>query len=76
VPTLRSLLALEVIGAIPVCVVRRALVDADEAQIVRRIFELYLHGHQGAAMGCKSIAYFLNERGITRRGQRWMRARP
>ena len=26
-------------------------------------------------MGCKSIAYFLNERGITRRGQRWMRAR-
>jgi len=54
---------------------KRLAVDADEAAIVRRIFELYLHGHQGAAMGCKSIAYFLNERGITRRGQRWMRAR-
>ena len=51
------------------------VVDADEAAIVRRIFALYLSGDQGAAMGCKSIAYFLNERGITRRGQRWTRAR-
>src|SRR5438132_5925165 len=54
---------------------KRLAVDADEAAIVRRIFELYLSGDQGAAMGCKSIAYFLNERGITRRGQRWMRSR-
>src|SRR5216683_573507 len=54
---------------------KRLAVDADEAAIVRRIFALYLHGDQGASMGCKSIAYFLNERGITRRGQRWMRAR-
>src|SRR5206468_11872911 len=54
---------------------KRLVVDADEAEIVRRIFALYLHGHQGAAMGCKSIAYFLNERGIARRGQRWTRTR-
>jgi hypothetical protein len=54
---------------------KRLAVDADEAEIVRRIFEIYLSGDHGAAMGCKSIAYFLNERGITRRGQRWTRAR-
>ena len=54
---------------------KRLAVDATEAGIVRRIFALYLHGDQGVAMGCKSIAYFLNERGITRRGRRWMRAR-
>src|SRR5690348_6250895 len=54
---------------------KRLAVDPAEAEIVRRIFALYLHGHQGAAMGCKSIAYFLNERGIARRGQRWTRAR-
>ena len=54
---------------------KRLAVDAVEAAIVRRIFALYLNGDHGASMGCKSIAYFLNERGITRRGQRWMRAR-
>ena len=54
---------------------KRLAVDADEAEIVRRIFALYLSGDQGAAMGCKSIAYFLNERGVTRRGRRWTRAR-
>jgi DNA invertase Pin-like site-specific DNA recombinase len=54
---------------------KRLAIDADEAQIVRRIFELYLRGDQGASMGCMSIAYFLNERGITRRGQCWTRSR-
>lgn len=54
---------------------KRLAVDADEAAIVRRIFDMYVRGNQGSAMGRKSIAYFLNERGITRRGQRWTRAR-
>ena len=54
---------------------KRLAIDAAEAGIVRRIFALYLNGDNGVSMGCKSIAYFLNERGITRRGQRWMRAR-
>jgi len=54
---------------------KRLAVDAAEAGVVRRIFALYLNGDNGVSMGCKSIAYFLNERGITRRGQRWMRAR-
>ena len=54
---------------------KRLAIDATEAGIVRRIFALYLHGDRGVAMGCKSIAYFLNEHGITRRGRRWMRAR-
>ena len=40
---------------------------------MRRIFALYLHGDQGVAIGFESIAYFLDERGITRRGRRWMR---
>src|SRR5712691_7210766 len=54
---------------------KRIAVDAAEAAIVRRIFELYLNGDKGASLGCKSIAYYLNERGITMRGQRWSRSR-
>lgn len=49
-------------------------VDAAEAAMVRRIFEIYLNGVKGASMGCKSIAYYLNERGFTMRGQRWTRS--
>lgn len=36
---------------------KRLVIDADEAQIVRRIFALYLSGDHSAATGCKSIAY-------------------
>ena len=43
--------------------------------MVRRIFNLYLNGVQGVSTGCKSIAYYLNERGILMRGQRWTRSR-
>jgi site-specific DNA recombinase len=40
---------------------KRLAVDADEAQIVRRIFELYLCGDQGAAMGCKLAMNWVRE---------------
>jgi len=43
-------------------------VDAVEAAIVQRVFALYLSGDKGASLGCKSIAYYLNECGITMRG--------
>jgi hypothetical protein len=36
---------------------------------VQRIFELYLSGDKGVSLGRKSIAYYLNERGIAVRGQ-------
>ena len=54
---------------------KRIAVNDDEAAIVRDIFGLYLNGHQGLPLGCKSTAYHLNERGITMRGRRWSRAR-
>ncbi len=50
-------------------------VDAVEAAMVQRIFALYLSGDKGASLECKGIAYYLNERGITMRGQRWTRSR-
>lgn len=54
---------------------KRIAVDVAEAEIVRRIFKLYLRGDKGAPLGCKGIAYHLNERGVTMRGQRWSRSR-
>ena len=53
----------------------RLAVDPSEAAVVRRIFDLYLHGLDGAEMGAKSITAHLNATGITLRGQRWTRSR-
>ena len=46
-------------------------VDAMEAAIVNNIFKLYITGHNGRSVGVKSIAAYLNDRGITMRGKRW-----
>ena len=46
-------------------------VDATEAVIVNNIFKLYLTGHNGRSLGVKSIAAYLNDRGITMKGKRW-----
>ncbi len=46
-------------------------IDATEAAIVNTIYQLYLSGHNGRSVGVKSIAAYLNERGITMRGKRW-----
>lgn len=48
---------------------KKLAVDESEAPIVRLIFALYLHGHDGApAMGIKAVASYLNKRGYRHRG--------
>jgi site-specific DNA recombinase len=46
-------------------------IDPAEAAIVKDIFTLYLHGHQGRALGVKGVASLLNDRGVTMRGSKW-----
>lgn len=46
------------------------VIDEDEARIIRLIFDLST-GVNGHPLGVKAIATHLNERGITRRGQRF-----
>jgi hypothetical protein len=53
---------------------KRLAVDQAESSIVRKIFDLYL-GLDGAEMGAKCIAAYLNSKGITQRGHRWTRER-
>jgi len=50
---------------------RRLAVEPVEAETVRRIYELYIHGHQNKPLGMKGIAEYLNERGATMRGRPW-----
>ncbi len=38
---------------------------------MRRIYELYLHGHAGKPLGMKGVAQHLNERGVAMRGRPW-----
>jgi site-specific DNA recombinase len=54
---------------------KRLVVDEAEAPTVRRIFELYDRGLNGAEMGCLQIASHLDERGVKRRGAKWTRNR-
>ncbi len=50
---------------------RRLEVNPVEAETVRRIYDLYLHGLNGRSMGMKNIASHLNDLGITMRDQPW-----
>jgi len=50
---------------------KRLEVDEIEAMVVRQMFALYLHGHQGAPMGYKAITTHLNTAGIKMRGNIW-----
>lgn len=54
---------------------KRYAVDPAEAGIVKKVFALYLTGYKGKTLGTKAIAAHLNERGITRRGQKWTRSK-
>ncbi len=54
---------------------KRLAVDPAEAGIVKMVFDLYLHGYKGKSLGVKAISAHLNERGITRRGQKWTRSK-
>jgi site-specific DNA recombinase len=54
---------------------KKLTIDEQEAPTVRRVFEMYLHGLDGAEMGCKEIAAHFNERGVLLRGRKWARNR-
>jgi site-specific DNA recombinase len=46
-------------------------INEADAAIVRRIYELYLHGFEGRSMGIKEIARHLNERSQLMRARPW-----
>ncbi len=46
------------------------VIDADEARLVRRIFDM-ASGSEGRPLGVKAIALWLNERGHRRRGRKF-----
>lgn len=50
---------------------RKIVLDEKEAELVREIFDLYEHGHEGRSMGMKAIAKYLNDAGKLRRNRRW-----
>ncbi len=52
---------------------KRLEIDPAESAIVNMIFQLYLNGYQGRALGIKGIAANLNEHGLTMRGKSWKR---
>ncbi len=50
---------------------KRLEIDEAEAGIVRMVYDLYQHGHQGCVMGCKEIAKHLTSKGLLMRGKPW-----
>lgn len=51
-------------------------VDANESEVVRRIFSLYVDGIEGEQIGAKRIAQLLNEEGVpSRRQAKWSKQR-
>ncbi|MDD3183560.1 MAG: recombinase family protein [Alphaproteobacteria bacterium] len=46
-------------------------IDPAEAEIVREIFTLYVHGKESPRIGMKEIAKNLNSRGLLMRGKPW-----
>ena len=50
---------------------KKLAIHEGEAEIVRRIFDLYLNGHEGRSMGIKEIVKHLNQRGLLMRGKPW-----
>jgi site-specific DNA recombinase len=54
---------------------KRLVVDPGEAEVVRKIFDLYLNGNKGQALGMYGVARYLNEKGIAYRGNAWTSGR-
>ncbi len=54
---------------------KKLAIDEAEAVLVRKVFDLYLHGLHGETMGAKNIAAHFNAAGVLVRGQRWSRNR-
>ncbi len=50
---------------------KRLAIHEDEAVLVRLIYELYLHGYQGKAMGVKALGEHLTARSLLMRGKPW-----
>ncbi len=50
---------------------KRIVPDEVESEMVRMIYNLYVHGRDGIPQGAKSIASYLNEQGYTMRGSNW-----
>jgi site-specific DNA recombinase len=50
---------------------KRLEIDETEAGIVRMVYELYQHGHQGCVWGCKEIAKHLTSKELLMRGKPW-----
>ena len=50
---------------------KRLVIDDGEAEIVKKVFDLYLNGDKGRTLGMYGVARCLNEKGIPCRGRRW-----
>ena len=50
---------------------KKLVVDPAEAEIVRKVHDLYLNGYLGKPLGYKGIMQLLNRQGISSRGGRW-----
>jgi site-specific DNA recombinase len=46
---------------------KRLAIDSREAEIVRKIYGLYLHGEKGVPLGIKNVVNYLNTNGIRNR---------
>src|SRR5690606_37830914 len=50
---------------------KKLVINEVEATVVRRIYSLYVSGHEGRPCGMMEIAKHLNERGQLMRGRLW-----
>ena len=50
---------------------KKLVVDLAEAEIVRKVHDLYLNGYLGKPLGIKGIMLLLNRQGVFSRGSRW-----
>jgi len=50
---------------------KRLEIDESEAAVVRRIYQLYLRGHEGRALGMKGIVQHLTGKHLLQRGSAW-----
>ncbi len=54
---------------------KRLTIDPAEASVVRKVFELYLHGENGRELGLLGVVQVLNREGVTYRGKVWVKNR-
>jgi site-specific DNA recombinase len=50
---------------------KKLAINEDEAEVVRQVYDWYLHGVNGKVMGCKEIAKHLSAKGLLIRGRAW-----